>query len=175
MLRTDRFLFMLVLVGLLASGCRTYSGYDSKPKTYQAMQRSVEAFADELDRAEADFQTLKDAAEASDSLQSLTDAYQGLLDEHESLLETQRSRVERLSASSAHRSLHRGYGATVKEKRMVMRKYRRLVRSVHATVQGERAGPSSPDTERRYTIRPMNFPSLRDGGQLSMEQALAGR
>ncbi|WP_251952807.1 hypothetical protein [Salinibacter ruber] len=175
MLRANRFVLLLAFVGLLASGCRTYGGYDTKPKTYQAMQRSVEAFADELDRAEADFRTLADAAEASDTLQALAEDYQALLDEHEALLETQRGRVERLSASSAYRSLQRGYGATVKEKNIMMKKYRHLVRSVHATVQGTQVGPTAPDAERRYTIRPVNFPSLQDEERLSMEQALGDR
>ena len=175
MRRADRFLLLFALVGLLASGCRTYGGYDSKPKTYRAMQRSVEAFADELDRAEADFQTLADAAEESDTLRSLADEYRALLDEHESLLETQQNRVERLSASSAYRSLQRGYGATVTEKQMMMKKYRRLVRSVHATVQGGRMELSAPSPERRYTIRPVNFPSLEEKGELTMERALAGQ
>lgn len=178
MLRANRFVLLLALVGLLASGCRTYGGYDTKPKTYQAMQRSVEAFADELDRAEADFRTLADAAdaaEASDTLQALAEDYRALLDEHEALLETQRNRVDRLSASSAYRSLQRGYGATVKEKEIMKTKYRRLVRSVHATVRGEQAGPTAPKTERRYTIRPVNFPSLQDKERLSMEQALGDR
>jgi len=172
MVRVDRFVFLLALVGLLVSGCRTYGGYESKPKTYQALQRSVEAFADERDRAEADFRTLSDAAEASDTLRSLADEYQALLDEHESLLETQQNRVEHLSASSAYRALHRGYGATVTEKRMMEQKYRRLVRAVHATVRGTGTTSEATNTERRYTIRPVNFPSLQDGERLSMEQAL---
>ena len=172
MVRVDRFVFLLALVGLLVGGCRTYGGYESKPKTYQALQRSVEAFADERDRAAADFRALEDAAEASDTLQSFADDYRSLLDEHDALLEMQRSRVERLSAGSAYRALHRGYGATVTEKRMMKQKYRRLVRAVHATVRGTEATSEASTTERRYTIRPMNFPSPQDGERPSMKQAL---
>lgn len=172
MLRVDRFVLSLALVGLLVSGCRTYGGYDSKPKMYQAMQRSVEAFADELSRAEADFRTLADAAEESDSLQSLVDDYQAALDKHESFLELQRRRVERLSASSDYRSLHRGFGTTVTEQLMVEQKYQRVIRAVRTVVQGPRPESAVSKAERQYTIRPVNFPSLRDEGRLSMEQAL---
>lgn len=174
MLRLDRFVLALAFVGLLLSGCRTYGGYDSEAKTYQAMQRSVEAFADELDRAEAELQTLADAAKESDTLQSLVHDYEGALEEHRALLETQRRRLERLSASSGYREIQRAYGATVTEQRMMEQNYRRLVRAVRVTVQGTGLDLPPPQEEQQYTIRPANFPSLRTGERLSMEQVLRG-
>lgn len=174
MLRVDRFVLSLALVGLLIGGCRTYGGYDSTSKTHQAMQRSVEAFSDELNRAEADFRTLADAAEESDSLQSLVDEYQAALDKHESFLEMQRRRVERLSARSDYRSLHRAFGATVTEQAMVEQTYQRVIRAVRTVVQGARPESAISKAERQYTIRPANFPSLWDADRLSMEQALRG-
>lgn len=175
MLRVDRFFLSLVLVGLLVlSGCRTYGGYDTEPKTYQALERSVESFSDELDRAEADFRALEDAAATSDSLQALAEEYQALLTEHESLLDTQRSRVERLSSDSGYRTLHRAYGATVTEQRMMEQKYRRVTRTVRATVQGSHTERAAADGERRYTIRPIGFPSAQEEGRLTMKQALRG-
>lgn len=175
MLRVDRSLLPLLLVGLLVlGGCRTYGGYDTKPKTYQALERSVNSFSDELDRARTEFRALEEAAAASDSLQALAEEYQALLAEHESLLNKQRSRVERLSPGSGYRTLHSAYGATVTEQRMMGQKYRRVTRTVRATVQGADAEQAGSDGERRYTIRPVGFPSVEEEGRLTMKQALQG-
>lgn len=175
MLRVDRFVVLLALAGLLVSGCRTYGGYDSKPKMYQAMQRSVEGFADDLNRAEADFRILVDAAEESDTLQSLVDDYQAVMDAHKSLLEKQRHRVEQFSASSGYRTLHREYGATVTEQRMIEQNYRRVVRAARGSIQETPLHSPGPTVDRQYTIRPANFPSLWDVERVTMEQALGGR
>jgi len=175
MLRVDRSTLSLIVAALLVlGGCRTYGGYDTKPKTYQALEKSVESFADELNRAETEGRALADAATTSDSLQALSEEYQALLSEHESLLETQRSRVERLSPSSGYRSLHHAYGATVTEQRMMEQKYERLTRTVRTTVRGAQAAEATVKGERRYTVRPIGFPSVRDEGELTMERALRG-
>lgn len=175
MLRVDRStLFLIVAALLVLGGCRTYGGYDTKPKTYQALEKSVESFADELNRSETEGRTLADAATASDTLQALADEYQALLSEHETLLETQRGRIERLSPSSGYRTLHHAYGATVTEQRMMEQKYERLTRTVQATVRGTQAAAETVKVERRYTIRPIGFPSVRDEGALTMERALRG-
>lgn len=175
MLRVDRSTLSLVVAALLVlGGCRTYGGYDTKPKTYQALEKSVETFADELNRAETEGRTLADAATTSDSLQTLAEEYRSLLSEHESLLATQRARVERLSPSSGYRALHHAYGATVTEQRMMKQKYKRLTRSVRTTVQGAQAAEATVKGERRYTIRPIGFPSVQDEGELTMKQALRG-
>jgi hypothetical protein len=171
----DRSLLSLVVAALLVlGGCRTYGGYDTKPKTYQALEKSVASFADELNRAETEGRTLADAASTSDSLQALADEYEALLSEHESLLKTQRDRVERLSPSSGYRALHHAYGATVTEQRMMEQKYERLTRTVQATVREAQAAAATVKGERRYTIRPIGFPSVRDEGELTMERALRG-
>jgi len=55
MLRTHCFPLYVALVGLLLfSGCRTYGGYDTKPKTYAALQKAVQSFETELTRSKTD-------------------------------------------------------------------------------------------------------------------------
>lgn len=174
MLRSRQFLLFLVALGLVLGGCRTYGGYDTKPKTYQAMQKAVQSFEDEATRAENDLQELQEAAERADTLQVFAENFQGLLDEHQSLLETQRQRIERLSPSSTYRNLQSAYGATVTEQRMMQQKYRRILRRIQTTVQGVTTQASRPKTDRRYTIRPVGFPSLRNSEDLTMDQALRG-
>lgn len=175
MLRTHRLPLYVALAGLLLfSGCRTYGGYDTKPKTYAAMQKAVQSFETELNRSKTDLQKLTSAAEEADALRPLSEQFQDLLDEHESLLKKQNDRVERLSEESSYRNLHAAYGATVTEQRLMKQKYQRVIRTVRTTVQGPPAQTPRPKTGRQYTIRPIGFPEADGKKQLSMEQALRG-
>lgn len=175
MLRSDYHALMFAAVGvLLLGGCRTYGGYDAEPKMYEAMQRTVQSFEDELGRAKADLRRLEKAAAEADTLQALAEQFHGLVNEHASLLDAQHHRVERLSADASHRALHKAYGATITEQRMMRQKYQRAIRTVRATVQDTVAQASPPETNRKYTVRPVGFPAPENERQLSMEQALQG-
>lgn len=174
MLHPRHTLLCFAVLGLVLSGCRTYGGYGTKPKTYQSMQKAVQSFEKDFSRAETDLQKLESAVATADTLQPFVEQFQGLLDEHESLLQQQRDRIERLSPSSTYRNLHAAYGATVTEQRLMEQKYQRLIRSVRATVRDPLVQATRPKTDRRYTVRPIGFPSSEDGTQLRMEQALRG-
>jgi len=143
------------------------------------MQNAVQAFEEELSRAQADFQTLEDAASTdtleTDTLEALARQFQDHIDEHEELLEAQRERVDRLDADAAYRTLHRAYGATVTEQRIMEQKYQRVIRTVRATVQDDEVEAASADSTRRYTIRPVDFPDPEADTELTMERALQGR
>ena len=176
--RRSTLLFVLAAL-LVLSGCRTYGGYDTKAKNYEAMQNAVQAFEEELSRAQADFQTLEDAASAdtleTDTLKALARQFQDHIDEHEELLKVQRERVDRLDADAAYRTLHRAYGAMVTEQRMMEQKYQRVIRTVQATVQDDEVEAASADSTRRYMIRPVDFPDPEADAELTMERALQGR
>lgn len=178
MLHSRRSLLLSALVAVLVlGGCRTYGGYDTQPKTYQALQNAVQSFEQELGRAQADLEALQGAAAQSDTLQALAERLKTHVDEHESLLETQRERIQDLSPESSYRALHTAYGATVTEQRMTKQKYQRVIRSVRGVVQGTpmTTAAATPKTDRQYTIRPINFPKLQEQPPLTMEQALQGR
>lgn len=166
-------LFCLVTL-LVLSGCRTYGGDGTEAKNFEAMQNAVQSFEDELSRAQADLQTLEEAA-TSDTLEALAHRFQDQVHEHEELLETQQERVHRLSPDASYRTLQRAYGATVKEQQMMEQKYQRVVRTVRATVQERDVEAASSASSRRYTITPVNFPDSETDGELTMEQALQGR
>lgn len=175
MLQTHRSTLLLALAGLLIlSGCRTYGGYDSKPKTYAAMQKAVQSFEGDLERAKTDLQKLERAATEVGTLQAQAEEFHSLVGEHESLLETQQDRVERLGPGATYRNLHQAYGATVTEQRLMRQKYQRVIRTVYATVQDTVLQETTPKAGRRYTVRPIGFPSSEDGKQLSMQDALRG-
>lgn len=164
-------------VGLLAtSGCRTYGGYGSESKTFEALQTTVESFESDLDQEETELRMLEDAATGADTLQPFAEEFRGLVEKHKSLLQKQRQRVDRLSPESSYRELHRAYGATVTEQRLMRKRYQRITKNVRLAVQGStEAQASSPDTERSYTFKPIGFPDSNSKGDLSMEEALQGR
>lgn len=174
MLRSRHSVLLVAFVGLLLSGCRIYGGYDTEPKTYQAMQKAVQTFEDEISRAEADLQKLKTAAANADTLQSLAQQFHAVLEEHKSLLQKQRVRVEQLSPDASYRNLHAAYGATVTEQRLVQQNYQRVIRSVQAIGRGTAPPTLRPETDRRYTVRPIGFPTPINEKHLTMEQALRG-
>ena len=174
MLHPRHALLCLAVLGLALSGCRTYGGYDSKPKTYRAIQKAVQTFGEEVDQAERDLRMLETAAVEIDTLQALAAQYRDLIDEHESLLQEQQDRVERLSPTSTYRNLHAAYGATVTEQRMMQQKYQRVTRTVQAVVQEAPVQEARVKGDRRYTVRPIGFPPAEEKEQLTMGQALRG-
>lgn len=166
---------LFVLMALLVlSGCRTYGGDGMEAKNYEAMQNAVHSFEDALNRAQADLETLEEAA-TTDTLKALARRFQEHVHEHEALLETQRERVHRLGPDAAYRTLQRAYGATVTEQRMIQGNYQRVIETVQATVQGTDVETASAGPPRRYTIRPVNFPDAETDAELTMERALQGQ
>lgn len=177
MLWSRRFVLLLTVVGLLVTGgCRTYGGYDSEPKTYKAMRSTVDSFESDLNRAEANLRRLEEAATERDTLQSFVREFRGLVEKHKSLLEKQKRRLQRLSRESSYRALHRAYGATITERRLMRRRYQRTIRTLGGAVQGSAAVQApSPDAERHYTTNPIGFPDSEPTDTLSLEEALQGR
>lgn len=168
-------ILLFVLAGLLVlSGCRTYGGEGMEAKNFEAMQNAVQSFEDALNRAQADLQTLEEAA-TSDTLEALARRFQEHVDEHEELLASQEERIGRLSPDASYRTLQRAYGATVTEQRMMEQKYQRVIQAVQATVQDGDVETSTSASTRRYTITPVNFPDSEADAELTMERALQGR
>lgn len=144
-------------------------------KTYEAMQRTVQSFESELERAEADLRRLKEAADEKDGLTPLVSRYGDLIDEQKALLHTQRRRVERMSPESNPRSLRTAYGATVTERRMLEEQYQRVIRKVQGVIQTNGSTSSgSSITRSNYIVTPTGFPREQGSDRLTMEQALRG-
>jgi len=166
-------LFALLAL-LVLTGCRTYGGDGIEAKNYEAMQSAVQSFEDALSRAQSDLKTLEQAA-TTDTLEALASRFQSHVEEHRALLETQRERIDRLGPDAAYRTLQRAYGATVTEKKIMEQKYKRVIRTVQATVQERDAETASPMSMRRYTINPVNFPDSEADTELTMNRVLQGR
>ncbi len=159
---------------LVLTGCRTYGneGYDSGPKTHQAFEETIGLMETELTQAQSDLQQLEAAAETMDTLRTLTDQYRSLVESHEAALEGYRGQAERLAADDAYRSLHRQYGAIVKDRQLLRLQYGRTVRQVWATVR-DTATPRTPfRLASSYSITPVQYPRVEGPGEITMADAL---
>ena len=188
--QSRRFVLVSALVCMLIlDGCRTYGDYNTESKTYEAMYKAVDSFENKLYRAKADLRMLKAAhsyvsklsrqqaieraATQAEALQPLLAQFQAHVDEHSSLLETQLDRMRRLSPDASYQTLSRAYGATVTEQRMMRKKYQRVIRTIWVAVPPKRQLPLVT-VDRKYTIRPINFPTVGSDTTLTMGQALQG-
>ena len=167
---------VLALAALVVlSGCRTYGNeqYDNGPKMYDAMQGAVQQFDDALNRANVDLRKLEEAAQASDTLSTLANRFRDVVAQHDSILAKQRAQVDKLSGNSDYRTLHRVYGAMVTDQRLITLQYRRTIQQVQAAVQPSASDRPEPLAKagRSYNIRPVGYPSDREG-RLTMDEAL---
>lgn len=165
----------IVVVGLLVlTGCRTYGNekYETGPKTYEAIQTTVQQMEQDLGRAQSDLRRLEAAAEANDTLRALAARYQSFVASHEAALDGHREQAERLTAESSYRTLHRVYGAMVTDRRILDRQYQRTVRKVWATVRDTTIPRKRAQDPSRYVITPVNFPRVGQRGPLTMAEAL---
>lgn len=172
----SRPIFLLVAGAMILAGCRTYGdeGYDSGPKTYQALQKGIQQLDQALGRAQSDLRRLEAVADTSEALGPLAERYRNLVSSHETALEDHRQQVEALSAGSAYRSLHRSYGALVTDQRLLQRQYQRTVQAVYAAVRGEAPASTPAPLQSNYSITPVAFPRMGRGQGLSMAEALRG-
>lgn len=170
-----RFLPVAVCAGLLIlAGCRTYGNdkYETGPKTYAALQQTVQQLEQELGRAKSDLRRLESAAETHAKLKPLAERYRSYVESHEAALKGHRDQAEQLSANSAYRTLHRSYGALVTDRRLLEKQYRRTVRAVWAAARDTTIPRRPAQDPSRYVIRPVNFPRVGGRGPITMAEAL---
>lgn len=168
-------IFVFAVAGVLVlTGCRTYGNdkYDTGPKTYQAIQQTVDQMEQELGRAQSDLRRLEAAAASMDTLQTLAARYRSFVQSHEAALAGHRAQAEQLAAGSSYRTLHRIYGAMITDQRLLDKQYQRTVRKVWATVRDTTIPHKPAPDPSRYVITPVNFPRVGQRGPLTMAEAL---
>jgi len=164
---------VLVAGALVLAGCRTYGDqrYETGPKTYRAVQQTVQQMEQGLGRAELNLRRLQSAAESADTLDGLVDRYRELVESHETTLANYRTQAERLTTESAYRTLHRTYGAMVTDWRLLQRQYERTTRKVWATVRNTTVSRAPTRLESSYSITPLQYPGS-ERAEMSMAEAL---
>jgi len=169
-----RVLFFALAGVVLLSGCRTYGNekHETGPKTYQAIQETVEQMEQDLGRVQADLRRLESAAETNVALKPLANRYQSYVQSHEDAIAGHREQAERLTPQSSYRTLHRTYGAMITDRRLLETKYERAVRAVWATVRETTIPRKRAQDPSRYVVTPVNFPRVRQRGPITMADAL---
>lgn len=176
MTRLPTVLVLVVVIGMLFAGCRTYGSeeFDSQRKVYAAVQTSVEQLEQELSRAEASLQQLESAAESMDTLSGLADRYHSLVSAHKTTLDSYRADAKTLEAGSSFRTLRRTYGAIVTDRRLLQRQYDRTTRLVWATVRDTTVPQAPVRLQSTYPTTPIGFPDPEREPVMTMSSALRG-
>jgi hypothetical protein len=173
--RLARVPLALVVVLLLATGCRTYGGYGTEEATYAQMERAARLYADALDRAEGDLQALTNAAASTPALQEVVAAYEEAVATHRARLESHQGIVAEYGPGDTYRGLHRAYGTMVTEQRMSRYRYVELHEQVARVMQGEEARLASAPPRSEYQIAPSWYDRLQNAkNRLTMQEALRG-
>ena len=171
---SPRVLSLVLAAVLVLTGCRTYGNekYETGPKTYESIQETVEQMEQDLGRARNDLRRLQAAAETMGALEPLSARYQSYVQSHEAALADYRDQAKRLTPGASYRTLHRTYGAMVKDRHILKTKYDRAVRVVWATVRDTTVPRTRSLDPSRYVITPVNFPRVRQRGSITMAEAL---
>ena len=187
----------VVAAAVLLSGCRTYGRYDAQEKMLPEMRQSVQLFASDLERARADLDLLRQAAQSDSALRVVAEEYDRAVERHEEILDENQQLVDRFEENLPdYRRMHRTLGATLSEHRAARNRYRSLLKAVRYPSVTQRMAPGAdsaraqrralPDslpqardeayTEGRYFVAPIFYERLQSTtGEMTMRQALAER
>jgi hypothetical protein len=187
-------LVVSVLSISVLSGCRTYGRYDAQEKMLPEMRQAVQLFASDLERARADLDVLRQAAQGDSALRVVAEEYDQAVARHEEILRENQKLLRRFEDDLPdYRTMHRTLGATLSEQQAARNRYRSLLKAVRYPSVTQRMTPGAdsarralPDTlppardetytEGRYYVAPVFYERLQSAtGEMTMRQALAER
>jgi hypothetical protein len=156
--------FGLLMVVVLAGGCRTYGGYGTEAETLEQIRLANASFQEQLARAQADLAVLQRAMAQAPALRPYGAAYQAVLTAHEALLQEHREFLEEAEENAGdYRVLKRTYGAIISEQQIIRDQYAELLGAVGSAARGLRdAGDAS--FERPYYVVPPYYDRVTSTG-----------
>lgn len=162
---TTRLLGAMLLLMLVAAGCRTYGGYGSAEETLAKIQEATQRFAEDHERAQGERDALQRAATANPALAALAARFAAVVERQGALVEQHRVWAEEASAGGnilfawvgpdAYRQLHRTYGALITDQQIVQDRYAEVLRGLQQAVGGTPA--RRVQEEGRYQIAPQFY------------------
>ena len=176
-----RISFYSLLALLLLTGCRTYGGFDSEEALYAQIEKTNQQFEDELTRAKAELNLIRNAASSNRLFASFAAQYEEILSTHEAAvadhaalfesLEVKTGPIGRLTQS--YRKLNRGLGAILAEQNQIRDSYVHLLNNINRVAKDDAYVPVTIPEEGRYQAVPPFYESIRFALEsLSMEQAI---
>ncbi|HMB93532.1 MAG TPA: hypothetical protein VKP65_21950 [Rhodothermales bacterium] len=149
-------LWAVLVIALLASGCRTYGNYNNEEKTLDEIRRSNTLFEAEYEKAQGNLNTLTAAADANERLAPFATSYEAVVDVHEAVLQQHQILAEEAESNDGdYRLLNRTYGAIISDQQVVRDRYEALLADMQHAVDST-AGFTILE-ESRFQIAPQFY------------------
>lgn len=149
-------LWALLVLALLAGGCRTYGAYDNEEKTLAEIRRAHTLFEAEYEKAQGNLNTLEAVAASNDPFERFVAPYATVVGVHEAILEEHRLMVEEAEANDgSYRLLNRTYGAIISDQQIVRDRYSALLADMQHAVDST-AGYAIME-EGRFQVAPQFY------------------
>lgn len=118
----------LLLLLFVATGCRTYGGYDSEEAALAQIEQANTQFAASLERARAAAEALKATAPAHPEWGDAVADYEALVEEHARTLAAHHALQATLAEEGgSYRTVSRALGAIVSEERRINDGYEQVL------------------------------------------------
>lgn len=158
----------VLLLALVASGCRTYGGYGSTEEMLGKIQQATQLFAEELERSRGEQEALQRAAAANPTLADFAERFAAVVERQEAVVAEQQALAERAHAGGnilfdwvgpdSYRRLHSTYGAIISDQQIVRDRYAEVLMDVQQAV----GGPAQRvPLQSRYQVAPPFYERLR--------------
>lgn len=116
------------------AGCRTYGGYDTEQKSLAKLAELNERFAQALERARTDVESLQSVAAARPQFKAYATRYERIVDQHAHLVETQLAAYDDLAGRRLfYRRVSSVLGATITEQNAIFSAYSAVVEDAAAS------------------------------------------
>ncbi len=179
--RTMHVVWGVLLLALVASGCRTYGGYGSTEETLGQIQQATQLFAEELERSRGEQEALQRAAAANPALADFAERFAAVVERQEAVVAEQQALAEAAHAGGnilfdwvgpdSYRRLHSTYGAIISDQQIVRDRYAEVLMDLQHAVGATTLARRVP-LQSRYQVAPQFYERLHSG-QRSVADILA--
>ena len=174
----------VLLLVVVASGCRTYGGYGSSEDMLEKIQQATQRFAEDYERAQGERDALQRAAGGDASLAPLAEQFAAVVESQGAAVAAQQALAQEAADRTGsnilfawvgpddYRWLHRAYGALISDQQIIQDRYGEVLRALKETVGMTAA--STMEEEGRYQVTPHFYKRIEYAqGQQSVADILA--
>ncbi len=173
----------VLLLALVASGCRTYGSYGSEEELLGKIQQATRLFAEELERSRGEQDALQRAAAANPALADFAERFAAVVVRQEAMVEEHQALAQGVSAGGnilfawvgpdSYRRLHSTYGAIISDQQIVRDRYAEVLMDMQQAV-GTTTSVQRVPLQSHYQVAPQFYERIRyASGQRSVADILA--
>lgn len=150
-----------VLVLFVLTGCRTYGGYGTEPETIDQIRIANDQFAEEMERARAEYEYLLEQVQQDPGLVAFAESYLAILQlQEQKLLENLDLAESAYDNPDNYRTLSRVYGAIISNQNVVEDRYDALYR-VMVEARTQQVLPEEALPPARWQVAPPEYDRMR--------------